>query len=421
MNQESEVMMKSSKLRLGAIILGGGRGERLFPLTAYRAKPAVHIGGKYRLIDVPISNCINSGINLIHILTQFNTTSLHRHISRTYKFDIYSRGDIEILAAQQTAKHKDWFQGTADAVRSYWDRFEQMNASHYIILAGDHLYKMDYSEFFKHHLDAGADVSVAVRPMPASTAPELGVLKADEHDRITRFVEKPQSAELIDELSVTVEGEQKVLASMGIYIFRKDILRGVLNTEGDDFGKNIIPYSIDNYKTTAYRFQGYWEDIGSIRTFFEANIALTEEKFKFTFYNEDYPIYTRQRFLPGSEIRGARIDHSIISEGCKVGNAEIKDSVIGIRGVIRDGVLFERVLFMGADYFELVPQEDIPIGVGINGEFRNVIIDKNARIGRNVKLINKAGLSEYENDKVVIKDGIIVIPKNTTIPDNYEI
>ncbi|MCF7824412.1 MAG: glucose-1-phosphate adenylyltransferase [Candidatus Marinimicrobia bacterium] len=413
--------MKSSKVRLGAIILGGGRGDRLFPLTAYRAKPAVHIGGKYRLIDVPISNCINSGINLIHILTQFNTTSLHRHISQTYKFDIFSGGDIEILAAQQTAKNKDWFQGTADAVRSYWDRFEQMNASHYIILAGDHLYKMDYSEFFQHHLNSGADVSVAVRPMPASSASELGVLKADEQNNILRFVEKPQTPELIQELSVTEDGEQKVLASMGIYIFSKDILRAVLNTPGDDFGKNIIPYSIENYKTTVFRFQGYWEDIGTVRTFFEANIALTEENFKFTFYNEDYPIYTRQRFLPGSEIRGAKIDHSIISEGCKIGNAEIKDSVIGIRGVIGDGVVLDRVLFMGADYFEPVQQANIPIGIGDNSEIRNVIIDKNARIGRNVKLINKAGHLEFSNDTVVIKDGIIVIPKNVSIPDNYEI
>ncbi len=413
--------MKPAKTRLGAIILGGGRGERLAPLTSYRAKPAVHIGGKYRLIDVPISNCINSGINLIHILTQFNTTSLHRHIHSTYKFDIFSRGDIEILAAQQTADNKDWFQGTADAVRSYWDRFEQMNATHYIILAGDHLYKMDYSEFFQHHLESGADVSVAVRPMPLTTAPELGVLKVDTADSITRFVEKPQTPGLIDELSEELDGEQKVLASMGIYIFRKDILKEVLKIKGDDFGKNIIPHSIGTYKTTAFRFQGYWEDIGTIKTFFEANIALTEEKFKFTFYNEDYPIYTRQRFLPGSEIRGAKIDHSIVSEGCKIRNAEIKDSIIGIRSVIGDGVVFDRVYCMGADFFELVPQSSIPIGIGNNCIMNNVIIDKNVRIGKNVKLINKNGLNEYQSDTVTIKDGIIIIPKNATIPDNFEI
>lgn len=414
--------MKQSKVRLGAIILGGGRGERLSPLTSYRAKPAVHIGGKYRLIDVPISNCINSGINLIHVLTQFNTTSLHRHISRTYKFDIYSGGDIEILAAQQTAKNKDWFQGTADAVRSYWDRFEAMSATHYIILAGDHLYKMDYSTFFDHHLSTGADVSVAVRPMPLSTAPELGVLKADADDKITRFVEKPQTEALINELADVINGEKKVLASMGIYIFNKEALTEVLKIKGDDFGKNMIPHSIENLKTTAFRFQGYWEDIGTIRTFFEANIALTEEKPDFTFYSEDNPIYTRQRFLPGSEIRGARIDHSIISEGCKLGNAVLKDSIIGIRSIIGDGVVFDRALFMGADYYDDEnPDTMIPVGVGENSVLKNVIVDKNVRIGKNVKLINKDNLTEYQSESVVIKDGIIIIPKNATIPDNFEI
>lgn len=414
--------MKKSEVRLGAIILGGGRGERLSPLTSYRAKPAVHIGGKYRLIDVPISNCINSGINLIHVLTQFNTTSLHRHISRTYKFDIYSGGDIEILAAQQTAKNKDWFQGTADAVRSYWDRFEQMNATHYIILAGDHLYKMDYSKFFDHHLATGADVSVGVRPMPTSTASELGVLKANSDDEITRFVEKPQSDELIDELADVIDGEKKVLASMGIYIFNKEVLNEVLKIEGDDFGKNIIPHSIETLKTTAFRFQGYWEDIGTIRTFFESSIALTKENPDFTFYNEENPIYTRQRFLPGSEIRGAKIDHSIISEGCKVGNAQLKDSIIGIRSIIGDGVKLDRTYFMGADFYENDDSNSIiPMGVGENSILSNVIADKNVRIGKNVKLTNKDDLKEFRSDTITIKDGIIIIPKNATIPDNYEI
>ncbi|MCF7825242.1 MAG: glucose-1-phosphate adenylyltransferase [Candidatus Marinimicrobia bacterium] len=411
-----------SKLRLGAIILGGGQGQRLSPLTSYRAKPAVHIAGKYRLIDVPISNCINSGINLIHVLTQFNTTSLHRHISRTYKFDIYSGGDIEILAAQQTAKNKDWFQGTADAVRSYWDRFEQMNATHYIILAGDHLYKMDYSEFFQHHLDTGADVSVGVHPMPSSTAPELGVLKANSKDEITRFVEKPQDPLLIDELSEVIDGETVVLASMGIYIFNKEVLTKLLKIQGDDFGKNIIPHAIETLKTSAFRFQGYWEDIGTIRTFFEANISLTEENPHFTFYDEDSPIYTRQRFLPGSEIRGAKVNHSIISEGCKIGNATLENSIIGIRSIIGDGVMLNRTYFMGADYYDDHNSKSIiPIGVGENSILSNVIADKNVRIGKNVKLTNKDGLNEYESDTITIKDGIIIIPKNMTIPDNFEI
>lgn len=413
--------MKISKEKLGAIILGGGRGERLSPLTSYRAKPAVHIAGKYRLIDVPISNCINSGINLIHVLTQFNTTSLHRHISQAYKFDIYSGGDIEILAAQQTAQNKDWFQGTADAVRSYWDRFEQKNVTHYIILAGDHLYKMDYSEFFEHHLNTGADVSVGVIPMPASTAPELGVLKADADGNINRFVEKPQDPALIEELSEMIDGEKKVLASMGIYIFNKSALKEVLKIQGHDFGKNVIPHAIETLKTTAFRFQGYWEDIGTIRTFFDANINLTQEKPQFSFYSEDNPIYTRQRFLPGSEIRGAQIDHSIIAEGCKIGNARLSNSIIGIRSIIGDDVNIDRTYFMGADFYEKSSNVSIPMGVGKFSILKNVIVDKNVRIGENVKLINKNNISEYQSDIVTIKDGIIIIPKNATIPDNFEI
>jgi len=413
--------VKISKEKLGAIILGGGRGERLSPLTSYRAKPAVHIAGKYRLIDVPISNCINSGINLIHVLTQFNTTSLHRHISQAYKFDIYSGGDIEILAAQQTAQNKDWFQGTADAVRSYWDRFEQKNVTHYIILAGDHLYKMDYSEFFEHHLNTGADVSVGVIPMPASTAPELGVLKADADGNINRFVEKPQDPALIEELSEMIDGEKKVLASMGIYIFNKSALKEVLKIQGHDFGKNVIPHAIETLKTTAFRFQGYWEDIGTIRTFFDANINLTQEKPQFSFYSEDNPIYTRQRFLPGSEIRGAQIDHSIIAEGCKIGNARLSNSIIGIRSIIGDDVNIDRTYFMGADFYEKSSNVSIPMGVGKFSILKNVIVDKNVRIGENVKLINKNNISEYQSDIVTIKDGIIIIPKNATIPDNFEI
>jgi glucose-1-phosphate adenylyltransferase len=414
--------MKARKTRLSAIILGGGRGERLAPLTSYRAKPAVHIGGKYRLIDVPISNCINSGINLIQILTQFNTTSLHRHISRTYKFDIFSGGDIEILAAQQTAQNKDWFQGTADAVRSYWSRFEQLPVSHFIILAGDHLYKMDYGKFFQHHLDTGADVSVAVHPMPVASAPELGVLEPGPDHSITRFVEKPQSPEIIDSLSEVINGRKYVMASMGIYIFNKAVLKEVLKTTGDDFGRDIIPHSINTYKTSAYRFNGYWEDIGTIRTFFEANISLTREKPPFTFYSEDHPIYTRQRFLPGSEIRGAQIDHSIVSEGCKIGDARISESIIGIRSIIGDAVQFDRVLFMGADYYEdEATAGQIPVGIGKNSVLKNVIADKNVRIGENVSLTNEQQLSSYQSDAVVIKDGIIILPKNAVIPDNFRL
>jgi len=281
---------------------------------------------------------------------------------------------------------------------------------------------MDYSEFFDHHLATGADVSVGVRPMPCSTAPELGILKANSDDEITRFVEKPQSDELIEELADIMDGEKKVLASMGIYIFNKEVLTEVLKIQGDDFGKNIIPHAINTLKTTAFRFKGYWEDIGTIRTFFESSIALTKENPNFTFYNEENPVYTRQRFLPGSEIRGAKIDHSIISEGCKVGNAQLKDSIIGIRSIIGDGVKLDRTYFMGADLYDNdESQSIIPMGVGENSILSNVIADKNVRIGKNVKLTNKDNLKEFSSDIITIKDGIIIIPKNVTVPDNFEI
>jgi len=409
----------STPTRLEGIILGGGRGERLSPLTNLRAKPAVQIGGKYRLIDVPISNCINSGIKQIHVLTQFNTTSLHRHIHRTYQFDIYSRGNIEILAAQQTIKNNNWFQGTADAVRSYWDRFENMNCSHFIILAGDHLYKMDYNAFFQAHLDSGSDISVAVKPMPVETAPQLGLLQTDANDQIIRFVEKPQDTELIAELTQEDQGGDRVLASMGIYIFSKEILREMLHMEGNDFGKNIIPQAVSRHKTSAYRFRGYWEDIGTIQTFFEANIALTHEEPAFSFYDKEHPTYTRQRFLPGSEIRGATIEHSIICEGCWLSKSSIRDSIVGIRSVISENVELDQVYFMGADLYEdAPPQGEIPLGIGSGSTLRRVIVDKNARIGKNVKLINERNVAFEEGDFYTIKDGIIVLSKNAVVPDN---
>jgi glucose-1-phosphate adenylyltransferase len=280
--------------------MGGGRGERLNPLTKYRAKPAVQIGAKYRLIDVPISNCINSGIKNIRLLTQFNTLSLHRHIYRSYQFDLFSGGNVEILAAQQTYDRTDWFQGTADAVRSYWSRLESLPATHYVILAGDHLYKMDYSKFFKYHLENNAQVSIAVKPKPLDAARELGVLKTDQSGRITEFAEKPQTDEEIHNISQIINGEKCVLASMGIYIFNKEVLRDALTMKGNDFGKNIIPASISKYRTFGYHFDGYWEDIGTIKTFFEANMALTDRHPPFSFFDVNKPVYTHSRFLPGA-------------------------------------------------------------------------------------------------------------------------
>lgn len=403
--------------RIAAIILGGGRGERLFPLTKLRSKPAVPIGGKYRLIDVPISNCINSHMNQMYILTQFNTHSLHRHIFQTYKFDTFDHGNIEILGAQQTLANSHWFQGTADAVRSYWSILNELDVDHYIILAGDHLYTMDYREFFNFHLETKSDVTISVRPMPVSQADQLGILNTDEDHRVTSFIEKPQSRDLYEKFIESENGQEQVLSSMGIYIFSKSVLHQALAFEGNDFGKNIIPQSIDKFKTSAFRFTGYWEDIGTIRTFFDASIDMTKTDPKFSFYTPGRPIYTHARFLPGSRIEHGQIHSSIISEGCMIGKSMIKNSIVGIRSVIADNTHLDHVYFMGADFYESGTVHDIPIGLGEGSVLSRVIVDKNSRIGRNVRLTNEKNLTHDESDLYTIKDGIIIIPKNSVIPD----
>lgn len=409
--------------RLDAIIMGGGRGERLYPLTSNRAKPAVAIGGKYRLIDIPVSNCINSGIKHIHILTQVNTASLHRHIFQTYKFDMFTEGNIEILAAQQTLKAANWFQGTADAVRSYWDRFDKLSASHFLILAGDHLYSMDYADFFKSHIESGAEVTIAVRPIPSADASRFGILQCDKNDVVQRFVEKPNDETLIRELTETCDAGECVLGSMGIYIFRKDILREALSLDGNDFGKNIIPACLEKYKTTVYRFNDYWEDIGTIGSFFDSSIALTDDEPAFSFFDIINPIFTRPRFLPGSRVEGAEINRSIINEGCMVGKATINRSILGIRSVVSDNVKLDRVYMMGADLYDNRSHDeaDIPLGIGIGSSMRRVILDKNVRIGKNVILENRDKLDRSDNEYCSIRDGIIVVPKNTVIPDGVVI
>ncbi|NQU29004.1 MAG: glucose-1-phosphate adenylyltransferase [Candidatus Marinimicrobia bacterium] len=408
----------ASKLRMDAIIMGGGRGARLYPLTMNRAKPAVGIGGKYRLIDIPLSNCINSGINNIHILTQVNTASLHRHIFQTYKFDMFSPGNIEILAAQQTLKAANWFQGTADAVRSYWDRFSKLPASHFLILAGDHLYSMNYREFYRTHLESEAEVTIAVIPIPVAIASRFGVLQCDDQGVVEKFVEKPDDPAIIKELSVSCESGDCVLGSMGIYIFRKDVLQKALSFTGNDFGKNIIPACLEQFKTTVYRFEGYWEDIGTIGSFFEANINLTDDDPAFSFFDVINPIFTRPRFLPGSRITGATVISSIINEGCQIGKAKINKSILGTRSIVQDNVDLDQVYMLGADIYENRSNDpdDIPLGIGAGSVLKRVILDKNVRIGQNVKLINSDRVEHSENDFCCIRDGIIVIPKNTVIP-----
>jgi len=410
--------------RVLAVILGGGRGTRLQPLTKLRAKPAVPIAGKFRLIDIPISNCINSGIIHMYVLTQFNTVSLHRHIYQTYKFDTFSAGFIEILAAQQTLSSEQWYQGTADAVRQQFPHLRARNMDNILILSGDHLYQMDYTQFIDYHRASGADLTVAVKPVGREQVSEFGILKTDSNDHITEFREKPPVDQLDGLESDTGESEKPYLASMGIYVFNRGILVRLLTGEkGDDFGRHIIPSAIKKLNVKAYKFHGYWEDIGTIKTFFQANLALTDNFPSFDLYHRDKPIYTRPRYLPASKLMGCHIENSIVCEGGIIEESKIERSVIGIRSRISPGVRLKNVIMMGADSYQTL--EDIEedrkggspiVGIGNNTVIENAIIDKNARIGEDVQLINKDNVNELIDKNFEVRDGIIVVYKNAIIP-----
>ena len=421
-------------MSMTAIILGGGRGTRLDPLTFVRSKPAVPIAGKFRLIDIPMSNCLHAGIRNIFILTQFNTESLHRHIYNTYRFDPFKRGAIRILAAQQTAVNQDWYQGTADAVRKNLTFFEDAEEN-IIILSGDHLYRMDYAAFLDHHIEKEADVSIAVKPIYAHEAGEFGVLKADNTGRITSFFEKPKEEKILkdfeidqalfDEFEIDSEGRTQI-ASMGIYIFKKEILFDLLNSnDNPDFGKQIIPDCLGDNKVFCYFFDGYWEDIGTIRAFFDAHLDLTNPVPKFNFYDEQYPLYTRPRYLPSSKINKCQINQSLIAEGCILNGSIIENSVIGIRSYIDEGTLVQRSIIMGHQNYETIEERNANkdlnrpnMGIGKNCIIRNAIVDMNCFIGDNVQIINKDNQQEIHESDYSIKDGIIIIPKGTIIPNN---
>ncbi len=406
-----------------AVILGGGRGTRLQPLTKLRAKPAVPIAGKFRLIDIPISNCINSGIKDIYILTQFMSVSLHRHITQTYKFDSFTSGFIEILAAQQTLSSDKWYQGTADAIRQQFPYLRAQNMENILILAGDHLYQMDYSKFLDFHCESGADVTVAVKPVAGKNASDFGILKTDNNDSIVDFFEKPPQESLDGLESDTGESDKPYMASMGIYVFKRGMLVRLLTGEkGDDFGNHIIPYAIRNVNVKAYKFHGFWEDVGTIKSFFNVNIALTEPIPLFDLYKQDKPIYSRPRYLPASKLDGCNINHSIICEGGIIENCVIEHSVIGIRSKIGSGVHLKKVIMMGADIYQTLDEikEDQAagspiIGIGENTVIENAIIDKNARIGKNVRLINENKVNDGVYDNFDVSDGIIVVHKNAII------
>ena len=410
------------------IILGGGAGSRLYPLTKYRSKPAVPIGGKYRLIDIPISNCLHSGLTRIYALTQFNSASLNRHIAQTYRFDAFSNGFVEILAAEQTEDRLDWYQGTADAVRQQLRHFMSYQIDQYLILSGDHLYRMNYRDFIAEHREKRADLTIAVKPVTREIAPDLGILKLDDTGRIIDFVEKPQTAAELDDLKLDPtpgnNPDEAYMASMGIYVFEKDKLRALLaENSGDDFGKHIIPAAIHSHNVYAHRFEGYWEDIGTIRAFYESNLALTTPSPPFTFYQPDAPIYTHPRYLAAAKLDGCHLKQCKIGDGSDIQDAEIEHAVIGIRSIVGPRVKLTNTVMMGADFYETPEdrkrnkQKGIPnVGIGPGCVIDSAIIDKNARIGENVIIQNAKNIREAEHDAYAIRDGIVVITKDAIIP-----
>ena len=414
------------------VIMGGGQGTRLFPLTKDRAKPAVPFAGKYRIVDVPISNCINSGFRRIYVLTQFNSTSLHRHISQSYKFDQFSSGFVEVLAAQQTFSDTSWYEGTADAVRKNLMHFLDHDFEYLLILSGDQLYRMDFRRMIAEHRETGADVTIATLPVRRKEASALGIMQIAEDRRIVRFVEKPKDVAVQDSLrlpkewypKLDIEGdEESFLASMGIYIFNREVVKKLLDNDHSDFGKHIIPRAIETHRVCSHIFQGYWEDIGTIRAFFESNLDMAAELPHFNFFDMSAPIFSRPRFLPGSKVNGAQIDHAVISDGCIINHAKIANSIVGLRMIVGPGTEMNRVVALGCDYFEsaesIVEHERAGkprVGIGSNCKIENAIIDKNARIGNNVTISPVGKPENFDHPLYFIRDGIVVIPKGASIP-----
>ena len=422
--------------KLLAVILGGGAGNRLFPLTQQRSKPAVPLGGKYRLVDIALSNCINSDILRTFVLTQYNSASLNRHIAQTYRFSQFSNGFVEIIAAEQTPESPQWFQGTADAVRQVLPHIRDWGIDTLLILSGDHLYRMDYRQFLKRHDESNADVTVSVIPCEARSASEFGLLKTDENGRIVEFKEKPKGDELmamqVDTTRLGLDANEAArrpfLASMGIYVFKYDHLEQLLaeDPKSVDFGKHIIPAAINTRNVQAHMFDGYWEDIGTIGAFYRANLDLTTKIPKFNLFDAEAPVYTRARYLPPSKIEETEVNDSIISDGCIINGAKITNSVIGLRSRISKGVQLDASFMMGADFYQTLDDmrndmsKGVPrVGIGEGTVVRRAIIDKNARIGKNAKLLNEAGVVEADGPggSYFIRDSIILVPKNAVIPD----
>jgi glucose-1-phosphate adenylyltransferase len=409
-----------------AVILGGGRGSRLFPLTLNRSKPAVPIGGKYRIIDVPVSNCLHSDMRRIYVLTQYQSESLNKHISNTYKFDIFSSGYVTVVAAEQTEERSDWFQGTADAVRRSMRHVGNQSWDDIIILSGDQLYRMDFREMLKTHRESRADATIAMKAVPPEQTSAFGIMRTDKTGRIVHFDEKPPAARLSGlESWLPGRKEPAYLASMGIYIFRRSALEEALsNSKHDDFGRHVIPAAVPHLRVQAHVHDGYWEDVGTIGSYFEANLALTATRPPFSFWDAKNPIYTHPRFLPATKIQSCDISESLISEGCFIEKARIERSVIGIRSRIADGARIRHSLILGADLYESAHDldrhagEGTPcIGIGAESVIENAIVDKNARVGRGVRIVNEKREQERDAANYHIRDGIVVVPKGAVIPD----
>lgn len=415
-----------------ALILGGGQGTRLFPLTLHRSKPAVPIGGNYRLIDIPVSNCLHGDIRRIFVLTQFNSASLNRHVSQTYRMDAFSQGFVEILAAEQTPDNPNWYQGTADAVRQAARHFVRFDADFYLILSGDQLYRMDYSELVEAHIDRRADITIAAQPVTFDEASAMGIFRFDRAGQIVAFEEKPKP-ERLREIGQSIppratfagySPEKPFVASMGIYLFSRDVLFETLESDtSTDFGREVIPAALSKYRVTSYIHRGYWADVGTVASFYDANIMLTKPGAPFRFYDPRRPIYTHARFLPGARFADCSLREAIVAEGCFVDHARVEESIIGIRTTIQSGAEIRRSVLLGADFYEA--DDDAPtrgdnprLGVGRNVVLDRVIVDKNARIGDGSRLVNAAGLEKTDGNGYYIRGGIIIVSKDAVIPAN---
>lgn len=428
-NRRDRLALAYRPLDVVAVIMGGGAGTRLFPLTKDRAKPAVPLGGKYRLVDIPISNCINSELRRIFVLTQFNSSSLHRHIQDAYRFDVFAPGFVEILAAQQTPDRIDWYQGTADAVRQNLRQLNNYPHKLVLILSGDQLYRMDFRAVLEQHLASGAEATVATIPVEREAASAFGIMQVANDRRITRFVEKPRDAAVLDSLKVDWEAvgggltgvtPETLLASMGIYVFNRDVLSDALAGSEADFGKHIIPSLIASRRVFAYLYQGYWEDVGTIRSFYDANLDLCEPLPKFNFYDATAPIFTHARYLPGSKIIKSRIERSVIADGCVINDAVIEHSLIGVRSRVQAGAVIKDSLVMGQDFYD-TPDRDSPVGappmgIGHGAHIERTIVDKNARIGDNVRISPDGKPLNMDGANFFVRDGLVVIPKNAIVP-----